>query len=568
MSAVQERDAPSLKAGRSPALDSAPREGHWSRPSVVALLWLTAAAAAAIALWPLLSEFGARLWRSEQYRFAPLLIAGATAVGAQRFRHTRGERRPGRLWMRGVLWGGVLVLAAIALFTTSPFLAAVTIYAAVPAAAYEAGGRMLTRRLLPVWAVAWVAVPPPLGLDRSLVTGLARVATRWASTGLDLAGLRHLPDGVTIRVPGKAYFVDEACSGVNSFYAVLAFAGLYAVATGRGFGRAMCLLAAAVFWVVLGNAVRIWAVVVLSSRYDLPVVEGFWHDMLGLFVFLIVAGLVASSDRMLLFLLPQRREGWASALLKKLPVLQRSRGPEMASLPPKRATTAVLPAVLAASFGVMAVASAAMPEFQPETGQSEVLSPAAWKPLDEGSLPQSWGGWRRVGFEAIHREAGDVAGELSKVWRYQKGRLVAAVSMDGPYDGWHDLSWCYEGLGYDVETLGDVRAAEEVRSELRLTNGAGRNGVVFFSAYTESGQPVAPSRASRRGPLMRRLVWAFERRLGRDAARDGGRVFQVQVFAESGLGFTAEERQDLEALFGEMRHRLAGATASGAEDST
>jgi hypothetical protein len=176
-------------------------------------------------------------------------------------------------------------------------------------------------------------------------------------------------------------------------------------------------------------------------------------------------------------------------------------------------------------------------------------------------LPEAWGGWSRINFETVNREAGAEEGELSRIWRFRKGRLVASISVDGPYVDWHDLSVCYGGLGYTIESADDrADGGETAHTELRLVNESGRNGVVMFAAYREDDTAIPPPR-SRGGLLFGRILKAMEDRQLRPEPM--GRVYQVQMFAESGLGFTAVEQQDLRGLFQEMRRRIAtGNTAA------
>ncbi|HEX6985297.1 MAG TPA: exosortase U [Planctomycetaceae bacterium] len=523
-------------------------------------LWAAAAVTAAAAIGPLLVEFAERTWASEHYRFGPLLLLAVAAIGIRRYRD--GEFGRGRGWARAGLWGFGLLLGAAAVFAISPFAAAIAVLALAVAAIYEHGGGPLLRRLAPAWALLWLAVPPPFGGDRWLVTSLQKVASRWASGVLDLGGVRHLADGVAIRLPERDFFVDEACSGVHSLFAALAFAGVFAVATRRGLGRTLLLLTAAVFWVVVGNVLRICAVVVLSTKFGLPVTEGLGHELVGIAAFALIVALVASTDRFFLFLLPERKYG----LIEALRMLWRRE--EAADLPPPETPARprrgwLSPVAVGTAFAVLAVVGPTLPTARPATHQSQLALTENFKPLDADDLPAEWGGWRREGFKVIRRDVGDEAGELSRVWVYRKGRLAAAVSVDGPYDGWHDLTWCYDGQGYAIDSTRDLSAPGHAapHTELRLSNELGRHGLVLYAAYTESDRPVAPPRAARRDRLTSRIVWALQGRLGPSEVERGERVYQVQVFAESGLGFTDAERNDLEALFQTMRSAIAGRDA-------
>lgn len=532
------------------------------------MFWVAAAGAGAVALGPLVADYAQQVWRSEHYQFGPLLLLAAAFLGVHRFRQV--TRRRGRLWSRLLLWGGGILAAAGAVFAASPFAAVVAVMVISLAALYECGGRPLLRRILPVWALVWLTIRPPFGWDQSFVVNLQKIATRAASEVLDLGHVRHVADGVAIRLAEKSFFVDEACSGIHSLFAALAFAGVFSVVLGRGFIRTTLLLLATVFWVLVANAMRICAVVVLSTRYELPVSEGLGHELLGVATFAVAVALILSTDRLLLFLVPERATG---------PLAQppRSYWSDPESGTPRASTRSgasgrrglFASGLVAVAFIAVAWFGRALPSAAPTTYQSQLASPEKFKPLTVADLPAEWNGWERLGFRVQQREAGDLAGELSRIWTYRKGRLVAAVSVDGPYDGWHDLTWCYEGLGYDIESVNDVTEADStVHTELRMVNDLGRHGLVVYSAYTEDDRLVVPPRAARHDPLTRRLMTAIQKRLDLEQAPRSDRVYQVQVFTESGLGFTTSEHRDLESLFVAMRSLLVKGSDRQAAEPT
>ncbi|MGC1272869.1 MAG: exosortase U [Planctomycetaceae bacterium] len=532
------------------------------------VLWVAAAGAGAVALGPLVADYAQQVWRSEHYRFAPLLLLAAAFLGVRRFRQV--TRQPGKLGGRLLLWSGGILGAAGAVFAASPFAAVIAVMIISLAALYECGGRPLLRRLLPVWALVWLTIRPPFGWDLSFVVNLQKIATRAASEVLDLGRVRHVADGVAIRLADKSFFVDEACSGIHSLFAALAFAGVFSVVTGRGFVRTALLLVATVFWVLVANAMRICAVVMLSTQYDLPVTEGLGHELLGVATFAVAVALIMSTDRLLLFLVPERETG----PLAQSPGAGWFEHEGRASHSSRRSVVTGRRGLLASGLVAIAFAGLAwggwvLPSSAPTTYQSQLASSEGFKPLAVDDLPAEWNGWERMGFRVQQREAGDLAGELSRIWTYRKGRLVAAVSVDGPYDGWHDLIWCYEGLGYKIESVDDVTEADStVHTELRMMNDLGRHGLVVYSAYTDDDRMVVPPRAARHDPLTRRLMAAIQKRLDLQQAPRSDRVYQVQVFSESGLGFTQPEQRELESLFRAMRDLLVEGSDRQAAEPT
>lgn len=527
-------------------------------------LWAVGVAGFVIALGPLVADYAQQTWRSEHYQFVVLLIPVALLLAVMRSR--QASLAPGATGLRAVLWTVGIVSAAAAVLAASPFVAAVAVMLNLLAAIYEAGGRNLLRSLLPIWALTWLAVRLPFDGDKWLVTGLQSIATRWASGVLDLGGVRHVANGHAIRLPEQDFFIDQACSGVHSLFAALAFAGFFSVASRRGLVRTLLLLAATVFWVLVANVLRIGAVVVLSTRYDLPVTEGMGHELLGVTTFIVAVALIMSTDRLLLFFVPERDHGPLVVSPETRSRKQWFNRPEKSVLPSlaaRRRRGWIGLGLVATAFVALAWGGRQLPSAEPASYQSQVLSIDGFKPAVIDDLPAEWNEWERVGFQVQHREVGDLAGELSRIWTYRKGRLLVAVSIDGPYDGWHDLTWCYTGRGYQIDAEQDATDSQNLtHTELQMTDELGRNGLVLYSAFTESDRHVSPPRAARYDALTRRILAAVQQRVGAPPAKRDERVYQVQVFTESGLGFSSTERDEIESLFRAMRNRVAGQPVS------
>jgi exosortase/archaeosortase family protein len=411
------------------------------------------------------------------------------------------------------------------------------------------------RTYLPVAGVLLLILRPPFGWDQKLIVAMQRSATAWASGVLDLGGIRHLADGVVIRLPERDFFVDEACSGVHSLFATLAFVAVFAVATRRGALKSLLLFVSAIFWVLVANTLRVIAVVVLSARYDLPVLDGVGHETLGVLVFALVIGLVLSTDRLLLFLFPQREQLLAvtgSAGFERASVMASGAAVRSQSFPLAVATLFVLIAV-----GISVLPAQAMPR-----SNSPFASAQGLRPVPREALPATWNGWEQVAFQVREREQDDPAGEISRIWTYRKGRLVTAISIDGPFDAWHDTEVCYHGLGYSTQTCGDIEirdgsAVPSEFTELVVTSGSGQHGYVLFMAYDTNGQALRPPVS--RNASVARFVAAWRQRVAGEVPADPllGRVYQVQLFAENRLSHTVAEREELTHLFHHMRREIA-----------
>jgi exosortase len=418
---------------------------------------------------PLLVLHGQVLWHRPHYQFAPLAPLGAAVLAARGVRGL-GPLAAGRPGVAALLVGLSWVLLAAATLLYSPWLGAVAALAVTAAVIYGVGGGRLLRALVPAWAFLWVAVPPPLGLDAELVTRLQSVATRWSSAVLDLLDVYHVPEGNVLQVAGGRLLIGEACSGIRSLAVVLSCTLFLILRARRHWVRAVTLLLAATGWVLLGNVVRIVAVAYLGARWGIDVGEGWRHEAIGLVVLLAVLGLVASTDRLLGL---ASRAGWwlwrEMRRARQPPPSYWEPGPgtpvrleeKRLTPPPGPLAPTRLPALrtawpaswpVALAFGVLGLVQLAGLRLA-WADLSRFSAPAlAWAldGLTADDMPAQWGPFVRQEFKTAHagtdptgaaaRFLPDLGGKSSRVWLYQFLDRVAAVSVDYPFAGWHELS--------------------------------------------------------------------------------------------------------------------------------
>ena len=138
------------------------------------------------------------------------------------------------------------------------------------------------KSLWPASLPMFVFLSLPSGLDVLLITKLQYYSAICTSRLLDLAGLGHHMDGTVIQVPGReSYGIEQACSGVQSFFTLLFIAVVFVVVFRRPLFRSIVLIASAVFWALFMNTIRIFLIPV-GDLVDLPLAHGFPHAMLGL----------------------------------------------------------------------------------------------------------------------------------------------------------------------------------------------------------------------------------------------------------------------------------------------
>ncbi len=294
-------------------------------------------------------------------------------------------------------------------------------------------------------------VRPPLSLDVDFTLGLRRVAVHCASCLLDYLGVLHLLSGNVVEVTGRRFFVEDACSGINSALSVGAFALFYTLWRCRRWWQVAVVWAASLSFVLLGNVIRITVAVTLSHRYGIDLLSGWKHQLFGLVLFAAYLGLVVSADVFLDFitakadsieggpaLAPARARGEWLALRGRLAGMISQL---VKSLSPRWALGVGI------AFAVLALAQTARAWVRHQHRPLQVTS--GLRADARFSLPDQIGDWKRLDRNQRNVSSLELRAIYSEVWAYQNGRVMAFVALDYPYAGLHDLTRCYRlnGLG-------------------------------------------------------------------------------------------------------------------------
>jgi exosortase len=509
---------------------------------------------------PLLVLQARLTWEYPHYRFFPLVLIGAGWL-AVRVGRRLGPLAPGP--DRPVAWllGGCWALLAGACLIGSAWLGAVATLGATAALSYAIGGGALLRPLLPAWGLLLLAIPPPLGLDLQLIGMLQTAVSRMSSSVLDLLGVFHLRQGNVIRLADRPLLIEEACSGIHSLFAVLAGVVFLAIWCRRSLARALALLAAAVTWVMVGNIVRIVAVVFLHARWRVDVASGWSHEALGLAAFALALGLTVSTDNLFSFFVDLRTlpRGWRRGLIEEpgAPVAAPEPIPHHpisgATRLPDLRRTALAAWPLAAAYGILLLAQ---PMLLGKLMQDYFLPGSVLGSrllaLRAGDLPASWdGAFRQKGLQTVQRKLMHGSGRYSQVWSYGWGRRAVTVSLDGPFQGWHELTMCYLGQGW-TSLERSVQPGEDrggCFTVARLERPPALNAELLFSLFDDHGMVLEPGQfGGQLGYVSERLSF-WRRHLSH-------RTYQVQVLVEGGPPLTLAERGRAMAFFQQVRSQL------------
>jgi exosortase len=468
------------------------------------------------------------------------------------------------VFSRSTLWAYALLLVLANVFQ-SAFLVIPCVM--LLSASYVADRKGLPglRRVFPAWILLAIAIPLPFSLDQKLIQTMQFTASQLASWILDSVGQIHFRQGVILVTETKQFFAEEACSGIRSLFSSLAAIAIFGVQKRHPLWRHLFNQIQTFVWVVAGNAIRIAVVVFVSDNWTEAIGTGGMHELLGLGVFALIFLVAVSLDRAIQLFLPTpamhedyefsnvidaKTVSPAAAQLRSLPDTSNYRWIVIFGL------------ILVCSARISYVVSNDVVSNE-EATQFE-SDGRTLRETERGDLPVEINGWKVVDFERVMRGKGRLLAPNSCIWTLSKGNRKLIISLDGLYPEFHDLTGCYQGLGWSVDTAHNYeRTSGSIDLDSMTTlwlKKANRFGIVNFSAFGRNGGlvPPPPWFSERLASTKRRLLMAtglFDVSNEVDPI-DLGPIHQIQLFEEKLSKISPDDVAELKALFLRIREEL------------
>ena len=275
--------------------------------SVQRVLQLIPLVLLAIAHLPFVLTEYRSLWLKEHYQFFPLALISFAV-------YFQARRLPSTFHWQPICW--VLVVLDVVLLSfgsgltkllmrdglaTSPYLTVVGFWLLASAICIACSDRQAKRSLVYLIVLPLITIRPPLGYDQSLILWLQRVTSGVASEVLNFLGYLHLRSGVILNFPGMSFQVEDACSGVQSLYAVLFLAAFVTCGYRRGFFHSVVVIASGLMFAGVMNVIRISVIAIAWEIATVDLTSGLIHDVIGYAALFAAAMLVFSADAFLAF---------------------------------------------------------------------------------------------------------------------------------------------------------------------------------------------------------------------------------------------------------------------------
>ena len=501
-----------------------------------------------------------RMWNAEHFQFFPVALV---ASGVLAFNRRSAVVRNATLPRADVLWVGMLIifltlaLAVILGLALTGWLSLLGFLALMIYASYGRGGVFAA---LPIFILLAAIKPLPTGLEQSLTINMQEIASEFAGSILNLLGVMHYRTGVVLVLVGKSFMAEEACSGIRSLFSSLVAVIFLGFMNQYHWLRHILNVLQTIVWVVIFNAMRIAIVVYAEERFSFSIAEGWKHELFGFIVFFLIFATVLSTDRLLAAIVPPKSEE-----LQEDPP----------GMPTRWSDTLVWPGsptsgiALAIAFALITLLSLRMLFMVPDYKEGFAQR---FEPAEREYLPPQIGDWTVTLYRHVNRPDHDLQGSDSFIWELTKDKYSILVSLDGSFNDFHDLSWCYTALGWSCtsnrfystieERASGIQNLEGELTRLDLSKTTGENGVVYFSAIDKRGEIVVPPPQfgqETRIFITQAVFSALRFAVGQQSPQDLRSTTFVAPVSTVQLVYTPpepideEEKAELEKLFLEIR---------------
>jgi exosortase len=234
---------------------------------------------------PILKELVMDWWTDPDYGhgfFVPLI--SGYVLWHQRARWVKSEVKPSNFGFL-VMVGGIILLLGGSLgaeLFTSRFSLLVLLAGMV---LFLAGWKKLRSVSFPLGFLI-LMIPIPVIIYNQITFPLQLLASRFATSWLELMQVPVLREGNVLILPNYSLEVVEACSGVRSLMTLitLAVAYGYLVESRRWVRYTLPVLMVPI--AIVSNAIRIMGTGMLTYHFGPKAAEGFFHDFSGWIIFL------------------------------------------------------------------------------------------------------------------------------------------------------------------------------------------------------------------------------------------------------------------------------------------
>ena len=263
---------------------------------------------------PTLVRLAQQNWIEEAGAASPIIIATGGWLLWRSWPSMIAEGHRGQGWATATALALALPLYVFGRAYSFSFFETAGLFGVGLALLYEAvGGAVLLRQWFPLLYLGF-AIPLPSWVLDTTTAPLKEVVSFAATSVLHAAGFPVAHQGVTITIAQYQMLVEDACSGLNSLFGLIAVGLLYAyLIRGSSPGRFIALTLFIIPIAVASNIIRVMTIVLITYFAGNEVGQSFIHYMAGFMLFGISLSLVFAVDRMIWNVIPRKTHNAAAA---------------------------------------------------------------------------------------------------------------------------------------------------------------------------------------------------------------------------------------------------------------
>ena len=239
-------------------------------------------------------------WQTEQEGHGPLIIAASLwLLWASRKKLAKPEIAPAP----AVGWASLLLGLALLFMARTQDVISVEVLSEIPVIAgcvlMLFGWKVLKILAFPI-GFLFFTVPAPGWMVDGATVPLKVFISDWVTRALYAVGYPIAQNGVVIMIGPYQLLMQDACAGMNSIFALSAI-GMFYVYAFRWTSklRSMALLAAVIPITIMANFLRVLVLVLIAYYGGIELVDGLFHDLTGIALFVFALTLLFIFDGLL-----------------------------------------------------------------------------------------------------------------------------------------------------------------------------------------------------------------------------------------------------------------------------
>jgi exosortase len=225
-------------------------------------------------------------WKDPNFSHGFLIPVFSAFLVWQRRKHL-ALLRPNPSWFGLVVVVGSLMMLIVGVLGAEFFLSRSSFIFLVAGLVIYFLGWNYFRATFFAWAFLFLMVPIPTIIFNQVAFPLQLLASRLASSLLELAGVPVLREGNVILLPSMPLEVAEACSGIRSLMSLVALALVYGYFLEPKLFRRFLLALSAVPIAVIANGLRVVGTGLTAHWWDPEKASGFFHLFSGWVIFVL-----------------------------------------------------------------------------------------------------------------------------------------------------------------------------------------------------------------------------------------------------------------------------------------